>query len=235
MFTLLFVLFISVYSLDIGVPAYFYPRYPDPVWEQMQGNVPTCEFAIANVDSGPGTAVVANYKNQITAARSAGLKILGYVHTSYGNRSETDVKKDVSDWAAFYKPLDGIFYDEASNKCPTVDYYMAIGAYAKNQVGGIVIINPGTVVPECMNATADMIVTFEGAESSYPNWKPSGWEAKYPANKFYHIVHTASAASLPGVVSLAKSRNVGNVYVTDKSYSALPSYWTQEVTAVKQQ
>jgi len=225
--------------MDIAVPAYFYPAYPDPVWREMQTSVPTCEYAIANVNSGPGTKVDQNYARQITAARASGLKVLGYVHTSYGSRNVSLVQEEVNQWKSFYNPLDGIFYDEVSNNCATVTYYTGIKNYAKDIVGGTVIVNPGTTVPECMNNTGDIIVNFESSAASYANWKPAGWEHNFPPQKFWHIIHTASSGSMSSLVAEAKSRNAGNVYVTDKGlpnpYNALPSYWTSEVALVKQE
>jgi len=223
--------------MKIGVPAYFYPQYPDPKWGSMQTATPTCRFAVANVNSGPGSSPDENYKKQITAARSAGLQVFGYVHTSYGRRSLSDVQSEVDKWFSYYAPLDGIFYDETSQSCSDFAYYTTVYQYAKkNNPAGIVVVNPGTVVPACLNSTGDIIVNFEDTEGTYNNWKAAGWEDKFPPEKFWHIVHTASSSSLPQLLSLAKSRNSGNIYITDKTlpnpYDGLPSYWTTEVTLV---
>jgi hypothetical protein len=65
-----------------------------------------------------------------------------------------------------------------------------------------------------------------------------GWEYKYPADKFWHLIHNTSSSNLAKAISRAKSRNAGWIYVTpDKMpnpWDTLPtgSYWTNELNWV---
>ncbi|WP_427129921.1 hypothetical protein [Pseudarthrobacter sp. S9] len=55
------------------------------------------------------------------------------------------------------------------------------------------------------------------------------WVAKHPAHRFGHLIYAADAPSTAHVVSLARSRNAGWVYVTDQSdgvmWTRLPVPW----------
>ena len=67
----------------VAIPSY---SYPGPLWTQMEDAYPTVGLAIINPNSGPGAAQNADYADQVASSQAAGLVVLGYVHTSYGNR-----------------------------------------------------------------------------------------------------------------------------------------------------
>lgn len=147
---------------SVAVPAYFYPSFPDPLWSQMQSGVPTVAFAVMNPASGSGAASDPNYVSQVAAARAAGVKVLGYVTSSYATRAEAAVKAEIDNYYAWYQ-VDGIFIDEADNNCPTASYYADLNSYTKTKGGaGLTVINPGTTTPECFVTSADIILTSRG-------------------------------------------------------------------------
>jgi hypothetical protein len=80
------------------------------------------------------------------------------------------------------------------------------------------------------------IVNFESPYSSYLTWRPAGWETKYPASRFFHIVYDLKTfAEFKNAAALSKSRRAGAVYFTPLSgqnpYSSLPNatFWAQEL------
>jgi hypothetical protein len=214
----------------MAIPAYF---DPGSRWTQLQKGAPVVGLAIINPDSGPGAAYDAGYYSTTHAAQSKGVTILGYVYTGYGARPASAVRKDIDRYRSWYA-VDGIFLDEASNECGDKGYYQGLHDYIKGR-GGKVVINPGTVTPECYIATADIIVNFEDDYSHYKGWKAMGWEKKYAADRFWHLVLNTSQANMPNALSLSKARHAGWVYVTpDKlpnPWDTLPtgSYWTDEL------
>lgn len=225
----------------VAVPSYFYPdSNPGGRWSKLEGGVPTVGLGIINPDSGSGTASNPDYVAQIARSQRAGLTVLGYVYTDYGARSAADVKADIDNYYGWYG-VDGIFFDEAFNSdCTKRPYYREIYDHVKAKTGKrVVVINPGARTEECYVSTADIIVTFEGFYSTYTA-RPlpaTAWEWKYPADRFWHLVHETAQADMPNAVGLSKQRNAGWVYVTpdvmDNPWDTLPPdpYWSALLAA----
>jgi hypothetical protein len=203
-------------------------------------------FIIANVDSGAGSSVDPNYVSAINGYEHEGMKVYGYVYTDYGSRSLSSVEAEVSDWYSWYG-LDGIFFDDASSD-PSLagpgSYYSELYAYVKHMTGpGVlgtaVVLNPGTIPAEAYMADSDIICDFEGAESTYVSATFPTWVDSYPAARFWNIVYdSAGVAEMQSDVSLARARNVGDVFVTTlggaNPYAGMPpsAFWSAEVSAL---
>ena len=80
-----------VSSTSIAVPSYFYPCTGSSSckWDMMDNNANAVKIAIINPDSGPGSSVDQNYASQVTRSKTAGISVVGYVHTSYGQVSSS--------------------------------------------------------------------------------------------------------------------------------------------------
>jgi hypothetical protein len=228
---------IAAGSQKIAIPSYF---YPGALWIKLENAAPTVGLAIINPDSGPGTSRDPAYAAEVVRARAKGVLTLGYVHTSNGTRAGAVVKAEVDKYYTWYK-VDGIFFDEANlETCVKKNYYLALRNYVKAKGGvGKVVINPGTNIPECYITTADIIVNFEDTYNNYLHWAPSGWETKYAASRFWHLVIATPQSKLANAITLSKNRHAGWVYVTPdvlpNPWDTLPvgSYWTSELNLVK--
>jgi hypothetical protein len=222
----------------IAIPSYF---YPGPLWTKLESGAPTVGLAIINPNSGPGSSRDPAYAAEIQRAHAKGIIVLGYVHTSNGARSAYAVKSEVNRYYAWYQ-IDGIFFDEANvETCAQKPYYLSLYNYVKAKGGAAkVVINPGTNIPECYIATADIILNFEDTYSAYVHWQPSGWEVKYPASRFWHLVIGTPQSKLGTAIALSKGRHAGWVYVTPdvlpNPWDTLPpsTYWTSELNLAKQ-
>ncbi|MFJ9381956.1 spherulation-specific family 4 protein, partial [Streptomyces sp. NPDC101455] len=103
--------------------------------------------------------------------------------------------------------------------------------------GAMTVLNPGTVVPQCYEDTADVLLTFEG---SYDTYEGSGYQALdwTPASpsKIWHIIFGVPADKVSLVDETSQTRGAGYVYITDdvlsNPYDTLPAYWPAEQTAV---
>src|SRR5262249_14042298 len=158
-----------------------------------------------------------------------GKKVLGYVDTGYfgladqrrtrlGSLAPADwfmqIEADINTWYRLYgASMDGIFFDDGFNACGAgdeyADWYRELNDYAKRQhPGALTVLNPGTVVPQCYDGTADVLLTYEGDANTYVNAYPQlGWT---PADsQLWHIVYGASADQIQNVVNLAKTRGAG--------------------------
>jgi hypothetical protein len=207
----------SAAAQRVAVPSYF---YPGTYWSQLEAGVGQgVGLAIINPASGPADAVIQDYVDQIAHSQAAGLTVLGYVDTAYGTRSPTAVKDDIRDYYRWYG-VDGIFFDQTPNEvgaCTQQAYYRDLYDHVKSLSGKrVVVINPGARTHECYITTADIMVNFESEYAAYRDWQLPGtaWEWAYPADRFWHLVHTTAVADMPNAIALTKQRNAGWVYVT---------------------
>jgi hypothetical protein len=75
--------------------------------------------------------------------------------------------------------MDGIFFDDGYNQCGTGNQfpaiYEAINRYEKlRHRGAMTVLNPGAVVPQCYENSADVLLTFQG---SYATYESSAYQA----------------------------------------------------------
>lgn len=222
----------------IAVPAYF---DPGPLWNRMERASPTAGMAVINPLNGPGAAREPRYAAQVKSSQSAGLTVLGYVHTAYGARPGGAVRADVDAYCLWYG-VDGVFFDEASTeRSYASSYYAALCDYVRSHKGkALTVLNPGTQTDEGYMAIADIVVTFEGSYGAYVDANPApGWVGDYPPRRFWHLVYAARGVrKMQRAVRLSEKRGAGWVYVTPSGlpnpWDSLPpdSYWDRELSAV---
>ena len=255
----------------LAVPAYMDPSADPGGWSQLTGAQPgSVGIVVANVENGPDSQPVPAWTSAISQAHTAGAKVLGYVDTGYLGSPITDhpdglltraglsglsawipqIEADVNAWYQFYgSDIDGIFFDEGTNECgpsPSsglyAEEYEFLTQYVKEaHPGAVTALNPGTAVPQCYQAAADVLVTFEGSYGDYTGnpdsaadaYQPLDWSPVDP-DKIWNIVYgTATQSEMEKVIALSKSRNAGYIYVTDdvpaNPYDTVPSlYWADE-------
>lgn len=228
---------IATCGQTMAIPSYFYPGSD---WSQMEQAAPTVGLTVINPDNGPGKKLDPAYVDETAKAQSAGARVLGYVYTSYGRRLLAQVKADINKYYTWYK-VDGIFLDEAPTACNRAAYFKSLYTYIKAKGGTAkVAINPGQATNECFVEASDIIVNFEGPYSSYYTWQPAGWETRYPADRFWHIVIETTDADMPSAIALSKVRHAGWVYATPDGlpnpYDTLPAdpYWIDELNLIRQ-
>lgn len=153
-------------------------------------------YAIANVNSGPGTKVNTDFKTCISYLRSKKVKVIGYVHMkeSYQNdngnwiqtayRNQSDITTDINNWFKFYT-LEGIFLDEVTgvwgasfetNLTLSMNITLTTVEYIKKTFGKnrTIILNTGGIFDPKLIMKYDnsvKAVIFEGALST---WYPLG-------------------------------------------------------------
>lgn len=208
----------------------------------MCATLPSGAIAVMNPNSGPGAAVDPAYTSAVSACRSHGVGVVGYVYTSYGARSASAVRADVDAYFARY-PVSGIFFDEASNSSSTQTYYASLYQYVHAKSAGklTVVTNPGvpaTTAWQLDGGTADIVNVFEGSPSSFSSWSPPAWVAnRNPANLSAIIYGASSTSTMQSACSRASSLNLGWTYVTPdvlpNPFDILPPdpYWGSELTA----
>jgi hypothetical protein len=221
-------------SLKLTIPAYVWPEDPTyAAW--VAGAAETGGAVVLNPASGPGETRLDAYVDAVAAARAAGIAVLGYVHTRYGERPAADVDAEVARWADFYG-VDGIFFDEVASGCDRVAWY-AERAAAADAVDGdgdaFVAFNPGVESCEAHLEAADLLVVAEDEGADLLGYTAPAWAAAYDPDRFWLLAHSADDATMSALLDVAREQGVGNVYVTDDAlpnpWDGLPTYWDEEV------
>lgn len=223
----------AVVCQKMSIPAYF---YPGPLWTQAISGAPKVEIMILNPSNGPGTNQDPNYVKAVNSAKAAGIKVVGYVYTSYAERDMDTVKSDIDAYKRWYD-VSGIFLDEVSSSVEKLAYYQKISKHIKSGRGTFVAMNPGVVPARGYITISDTTVIFEDTYVAYTTWKPPSWVSNYPATKFTHLVYgVSSPKDIQDVISRSKSRNARYVYATNDTlpnpWDTLPSSWSTELKAI---
>lgn len=217
------------------IPAYF---YPGPLWTQAISGAPIVDVMIMNPASGPGTSQNSDYVTAVNNAKAAGIKVIGYVHTSYSQRSISEVESEIDLYKQWYG-VSGIFLDEVNSSSAALPYYADVAGYIKASNGTFVAMNPGVVPYRGYINISDTTVIFEGTYNTYKTWTPPSWVSSYPASKFTHLVYaTSTLKNMNDAITKSKSRRAGYVYVTNDDlpnpWDTLPGYWGTELNKINQ-
>lgn len=197
-------------------------------------------MTIVNPDSGPSNAPSSKYAAQIKASQLCGIRVIGYVDTTYAARPIADVRCDIERYTTWYG-VDGIFLDQVGATRTFLPYYAEGSAIIKaGDTDAMTVLNPGATVPESFMAIADIIVIFEDTYDAYTKvYRAPRWMHRYPPERFWHLVHgVPNEKALRRTLSLSKRRRAGWLYATPATlpnpWSTLPpdSYWAEELAAI---
>lgn len=229
----------SVSCQRLSIPAYF---YPGPLWDQAIAGSPIVGIMTMNPASGPGAASNPDYVAAVKKAQSAIIRVIGYVHTSYGTRPLADVEAEIDKYKAWYH-VNGIFVDEVSSNARDLPYYQKLAYYIRATNVRLVMLNPGTVPDHGYMKAGDIVVVFEGNYSSYLLLPPlPRWVSSYSPHRFSHLIYgvpsdpgaPTMSAAMTQVIDLSRQRNAGHVYVTNDDlpnpWDTLPTYWSKELS-----
>jgi len=230
-------------DLRLLIPLYIHPSWWDAetyVWDDVAAaNSQVPITAIINPNNGPdGGPPDEDYTVGLADLRNAGVTMVGYIYTSYGERDMAEIEADVDLYSDHYD-IDGIFLDEVSDSITNLTYYADLYTYIHGKTNlPLVITNPGTKVPEAYLSTpaTDTAVIFENG-SGWRNYVPDPYVSHYPGSRFASLMYNVgSAETMRTNIDLAVRRNAHYVYATDDSggnpWDTLPSYWTQLVSYV---
>lgn len=192
----------SARGIEVGVPAYVYPG--DPYLKALEDPVQTPvppSIVIVNIGNGDADESILDHDADLLRARTAAnggpVKVIGYVYTSYGQRTDDAIRYSVDRYLTARNGsihYDGIFFDEVPSSCgPTTgdmswrDKYRRAREYVWAKLPNtqyLVVDNIGTAVASCYldtdHDTADVFVTFEDTAAHYLVNAPSdgsgpGW------------------------------------------------------------
>jgi Spherulation-specific family 4 len=218
------------------VPAFF---YASGIWQQAADTKPVPSYMILDISgTGAGTGPVAHFQSIVKQERAAGVTILGYSSTGYGLRPDSQVEADVRHYKAWYGVTD-IFLDEVRGIVSQLPYYRKLARYIRGaNRGSSIWINPGNYPDPSYMSVSNVVMAFEGPYAAYHNIDVPSWVFGYSPDRFANTIYATAGSQVASALDLSRSRNAGYVYVTDGTggnpYSALPSYWSTEDSAITQ-
>jgi len=218
------------------IPLYTYPTSTS--WatvaaaKQAHPSVPV--IAIVNPSNGPGGALDPNYATGINKLTAAGVKVIGYVHTSYGSRPASQAQAEMDQWHSWYPGVTGIFFDEMANTPGYESYYTSLGTYAKSHVGNFTVGNPGADTAQSYVGTLDVMLIYESG--GLPSTSAlTGWHASFPRTNFGVIPYRVS--SLDAAFVAAARPYVGYIYLQNDDmpnpWDSVPTYLSSLIAALQ--
>jgi len=187
--------------------------------------------AVINPSNGPGGSQNPEYVTGIRNLQNAGVTMLGYVYTNYGERSKSSVESEVSAYKRWYN-VNGIMIDEMSNTQGFESYYSALNSYVKSLGMTCAMGNPGSVVPTSFIGTLDCLVIYEN--SGLPLISDLQRYRGHSAPNFAYISYSVS--TLDTAFETASAAYVGWLYITDAGlpnpYDKVSSYFSAEVATL---
>ena len=190
-------------------------------------------IVIVNPHNGPGDYKDQQYLLQIQRLQSAGILVLGYVHTSYGSRSVAEVKSEIDKYGSWYN-VDGIAFDEMSNKPGHESYYKSLSDYAKYEGLNFTLGNPGTETLESYIGTVDNIIIHENRSLPSIQYLDGSWYSKYDKRNF--SILSTGINELNTTYVGAATNYVGYMYITNDEvpnpWDSLTPYFNELVASV---
>jgi len=212
------------------VPLYV---YPGAAWDTViEGANYAQTVAIINPQSGPKNPVPSAYVTYMQKMTTNNVDMIGYVYTSYGLRSMSQVKADIDTYVSLYPLVKGIFLDEGAADASLLPFYQELYTYIMSQPGyEYVVINPGIIPDIGYLAVSTQIVSFENYGSVAGSVSAPSWGSCSNKNHFVAMAHTTTSDNMQNVVNQLYEQNYfGYIYVTDGvggccTYNALCSYY----------
>lgn len=207
------------------VPAYFHPAVHPGDWKWLVEHAPRVRLVILNVHNGPGNGPEAPFKEAAERLRGAGVPVIGYVDTNYGNRPAGQIMAELGQYLDWYK-VSGVCLDRVATASARLAYYGALSARVRALGAEVVFFNHGIHPDEGYAQHADLLGTFEGPWHAYRRLKVPPWTTAWPREKFYHVVYSVPAGRFGEVAQLAAKRHAASVYITERGgsnpYDRLP-------------
>jgi hypothetical protein len=223
-------------TVRLVVPAYYAPGAD---WQRIIAASDVVGMIIFNPNNGPGMTMDPAYVSAIAKARTAGILVVGYVATNYGQRPEADIDADVNGYYDLYK-ASGIYFAEGPMEadCTTLEpEYRRLTALALSR-DPKAYLAIGTRFCPTYITFSDLMVEFAEDWTTYQSYKVPSWMPANSPERFCQFINSVPPDLASHALSTAVGYGAGWVFATDGAqpnpWGALPSYFDQELTAVRQ-
>ena len=239
LFSFVLSLELSQYALASTITGILIPlyTYPGGTWDQViaaktaHPSVPI--VAIINPNNGSGNTQDPNYVAGIQELQSAGIAVLGYVHTNYANRDLNLAMNDTLNYKNWYN-VDGILFDEMSNMAGKENYYKTLNDHAKSIGLSITIGNSGVDTSPSYIGTVDNIIIYDNQGLPNINFL-GGWHTNYDKSNFSSLSYGVETHDQTFVKKA--SNYVGYVYMSNgimpNPWGSVPNYFENLVSSIE--
>ncbi|CAD0098709.1 unnamed protein product [Aureobasidium mustum] len=236
-------------NMHVALPLYMYPSAGtwQPLYDALNKNPQVTFDVIINPNNGPGGSTPnSDYIANISMINSYNnTNMFGYVHTSYGNRSLTDISSDIdtyqswSTYTNFNITLGGIFVDESPTSLDYHNYMQTIYSKVKSTMshGNLVWTNPGVPVDSSFYKIADMINAYE---NTYDHWMNQGGNSSIPqsvrnqSTVMLHSYPSSTHTMASDVDELVDAGYYAGLLIVNSQYSSFDSMWPTFTSEVGQ-
>lgn len=201
--------------IKLVVPAYFYPTVRPGDWAELARHPDRIRLVVLNPASGPGGQCDEAFLRPLERLREAGVAVAGYVDTDYGSRPAVEVLAEFDRYVDWYE-ADGVMFDRVSALSADLPHYASLSRAVRAAGARVVAFNHGAHPAEGYAEHADLLGTFEGPFRSYVDAGIPRWVRRWPADRFFHLVHAVPGKYFADVERLAIRRNAANAYLTDQ-------------------
>lgn len=227
--------------LRMLIPLYSHPRDEQgELWKRVvqaakKTTALTVIFGVIREDAVAVGRPDSDYLHGLHKLHDAGIKVLAYVETSYGDRSMQDVKDDVKAYSQYFA-IDGIFFDEVSGSMDHLAYYEALISYARSfSAVEEVILNSSYIDKTFIDhSSADSLIVFEGDHPQWLTFDTSEYTGIASQRLNAIINKVTDVQSMKNVIDSTINRQLGTIYITDQAFDLLPTYFTQEIDYISE-
>jgi hypothetical protein len=227
-------------NMHVALPLYMYPSAGawQPLYTALDNNPHVTFDIIINPHNGPGGSLPdSDYMANISMINSYNnVNTLGYVHTSYGNRSLFDISSDIDtyeSWSTYTNSnisLNGIFIDETPASLDYLSYMTTIHDKVKSTMttGNLVWTNPGVAVDSAFYNIADMVNAYE---NTYDHWTTQGGNSSIPkgvrakSTVMLHSCPSGTDTMTSDVDDLVDSGYYAGLLIVNDQYSSFDAMW----------
>jgi hypothetical protein len=229
----------------ILIPLYSYPDLDEEnsTWQKIidlkKKYLNKRIVAIVNPENGDFNSLNEDFVNAIKELSKAGVEVIGYIYTSYGDRDKNEILKDIDNWNNFYKlyGIRGIFFDEVSTDENQLKYYTNIINYAKSKGFYFNVLNPGTYTNQIYidSEISDIVVDYENNYSYFKNDLPILNTPSYITSLGF-LIHSMNENKTKKLYDFTKEHNLTYFYFTEDNdsnpYDSVSKYLEDEIKLI---
>ncbi|WP_432246801.1 spherulation-specific family 4 protein [Streptomyces sanyensis] len=215
--------------MSLLVPLYVHPADDPGAWHRLIAAARGTWAVVLNPASGPGEEPDPAYAAAAEALRARGARVLGYVDSGYGRRTEDTVAAEFARHREWYA-ADGCFLDQVTSGAAELPACRRLVRRIRRLGASPVVINPGVHPAPGYARAADLTVTFEGHWSTYVSaFSRPDWTVRQAPERFCHLVYGVPEALVPLAVRTARTRGAA---VTGPVTGDLPNPWADLTPAL---
>lgn len=168
-----------------------------------------------------------DYTAALNRLGAAGVQRLAYIATHDSARPASEIRDEIAFYAQY--PIEGFFFDEVSHAAGRADYNAALIESARRiQPNAFIVLNTSYAPPRFVKETAaDVVIVLENDHADWMSFDAEAYRT-LPRQRLAVLIHHASSNQWTEALQMALSRNIGWVYVTNRGWDALPSYFADE-------